>query len=203
MKVHQLPVGQMQNFCYVVSDEETGKCAVIDPSWDLDTVMETVTRNGLSAEYVINTHHHFDHTVGNEAIAGRTGARIIQHEESELKHDITVRDGSEIRIGSTMLSVLHTPGHSRDSICLVGDGKIFTGDTLFVGSCGRVDLPGGSARDLYGSIFGVLYRLDDSLVVYCGHDYGTSPVSTLGDEKKSNPVMRRVGEEQFVAMMGG
>jgi glyoxylase-like metal-dependent hydrolase (beta-lactamase superfamily II) len=132
-----------------------------------------------------------------------TGAKIIQHEVSTLKHDIIVKDGGTIRFGESEVTVFHTPGHSKDSICLVGDGKILTGDTLFVGNCGRVDLPGGSASELYHSLFDVLAKLDDELVMYSGHNYGTRPTSTLGQEKETNFVMQPRTEEEFVELLGG
>lgn len=199
--VEQVPVGRMQNFTYVVSDVGTRDAVIIDPSWDLAELDLIIKRNSLNVRYIVNTHHHFDHTTGNEQMARSTGAPVAQHEASELPHDVSLRHGDAVAFGDSALEVLHTPGHSKDSICLVGDGKIFTGDTLFVGACGRVDLPGGSARELYHSIFGALANLEDSLVMYPGHDYGASPTSTLGDQKQSNPVMRPVSEEQFVARM--
>ena len=192
----------MQNFCYVVVDEETNECIIIDPSWDLEKIEEVVSRNGLTVKYIVNTHHHFDHTIGNKAMADSTGAKIIQHEESDLEHDITVKDGEKIEFGNSTLQVVHTPGHSKDSICLIGDGKIFSGDTLFVGNCGRVDLPGGSAKELYHSLFDILYDLDDELTLYCGHNYGSSPTSSIGMEKKMNFVMQKRTEQEFVEMMG-
>ena len=202
MIVHQIQVGNMQNFCYVVADEETNECIIIDPSWDLEKIEEVVSRNGLTVKYIVNTHHHFDHTIGNKAMADSTGAKIIQHEESDLEHDITVKDGEKIEFGNSALQVVHTPGHSKDSICLIGDGKIFSGDTLFVGNCGRVDLPGGSAKELYHSLFDILYDLDDELTLYCGHNYGSSPTSSIGMEKKMNFVMQKRTEQEFVEMMG-
>lgn len=202
MIVHQIQVGNMQNFCYVVADEETNECIIIDPSWDLEKIEEVVSRNGLTVKYIVNTHHHFDHTIGNKAMTDSTGAKIIQHEESTLEHDITVKDGEKIQFGNSALRVVHTPGHSKDSICLIGDGKIFSGDTLFVGNCGRVDLPGGSAKELYHSLFDILYDLDDELTLYCGHNYGSSPTSSIGMEKKMNFVMQKRTEQEFVEMMG-
>ena len=202
MIIHQIPVGGMRNFCYVVADENTGRCIIVDPSWDLEKVDEVVTRNALKVLHIVNTHSHFDHTIGNEAMRDKTGAGIIQHEASHLPHDLSVGNGEIIHFGESTLHVLHTPGHTKDSICLVGDGKILTGDTLFVGSCGRVDLPGGSARELYHSIFDVLYALDDHTEIYSGHDYGRTPVSTIGDEKRTNVVMQKRTEEEFVRMMG-
>ncbi len=202
MKVHQILVGSMQNFAYVVEDDDTDEAIIIDPSWDLDKIEQIITRNNLKIKYIVNTHHHFDHTLGNESMAKSTGAKIIQHEESELQNDITVKDGDVINFGNSELRVLHTPGHSKDSICLIGDGKIFSGDTLFVGNCGRIDLPGGSAKELYHSLFDVLYSLDENLTLYSGHNYGPSAISTIGKEKATNLVMQRRTEEEFLDMMG-
>lgn len=192
----------MQNFTYVVEDEDTGKAIVIDPSWDLAEIDLVIQRNNLEIEYIVNTHHHFDHTLGNRAMAESTAARIVQHKDSGLDHDIPVQDGDRVEFGNSLLKVLHTPGHSKDSICLVGDGKIFSGDTLFVGTCGRVDLPGGSAKEIYHALFDTLYNLDDGLVLYPGHNYGFSKTSTIGQEKATNPVMQLQTELQFVRMMG-
>ncbi len=203
MAVEQIPVGQMQNFAYVVSDTDTGEAVIIDPSWDLAELELVINRDSLKVRYIINTHHHFDHTTGNEQMARSTGAPIAQHEASELYHDVPLRDGDVIRFGKSALGVLHTPGHAKDSICLMGDGKIFTGDTLFVGACGRVDLPGGSSRELYHSIFDVLSKVPDDVVMYPGHDYGSTPTSPMGEQKRSNPIMRPMSEEQFVARMTG
>ncbi len=202
MIVHQIPVGKMQNFTYVVEDENTSEAIIIDPSWDLQTVMNVVEKNGLKVKYVVNTHHHFDHTIGNEAISKQTGAKIIQHKMSQLKYDIPVSDGDTINFGNSELKVIHTPGHSKDSMCLVGDGKIFSGDTLFVGTCGRVDLPGGDARELYHSLVDTLRSLDDDLVMYPGHDYGSTPTSTLGTQKNTNFVMQPRTEQEFLEIMG-
>jgi len=202
MKVHQLEVGNMQNFTYVLEDEETKDAVIVDPSWDLDLVIETLERNSLKAKYVINTHHHFDHTIGNDAIVKHTKSKILQHESSTLKNDIRLSDGEKIKFGNSELTVVHTPGHSKDSICLVGDGKVFSGDALFVGNCGRVDLPGGSAKELYHSLFDIICKLDDNLVLYPGHNYGSSPNSTIGKEKKTNFVLQPMTEEEFVNFMG-
>ena len=202
MKVHQIEVGNMQNFTYILEDEDTGEAIILDPSWNLDEIQKVITRHDLKVKYIVNTHHHFDHTLGNEAMAKATEAKILQHEASTLKHDITLVDEQKIKFGNSQLTVFHTPGHSKDSICLVGDGKIFTGDTLFVGNCGRVDLPGGSAQELYHSLFDILYKMDESLVVYSGHNYGSTPISTLANEKKSNFVLQKRSEQEFVELMG-
>lgn len=202
MKVHQIEVGNMQNFTYILEDEDTGESIILDPSWNLDEIQKVITRYDIKVKYIVNTHHHFDHTLGNEAMAKETEAKILQHESSTLKHDIMLVDEQKIKFGNSQLTVFHTPGHSKDSICLVGDGKIFTGDTLFVGNCGRVDLPGGSAQELYHSLFDILYKMDESLVLYPGHNYGSTPISTLANEKKSNFVLQKRSEQEFVELMG-
>ncbi len=202
MKVHQFEVGNMENFTYILEDEETDEAIILDPSWNLDEIQKEIVRRDLKIKYIVNTHHHFDHTLGNEAIAKETTAQILQHEASTLKHDISLVDGQKIKFGNSELTVFHTPGHSKDSICLVGDGKVFTGDTLFVGNCGRVDLPGGSARELYHSLFDILGKMDENLVLYPGHNYGSTHISTLGKEKQSNFVLQKRSEQEFVELMG-
>jgi len=202
MRVHQIEVGGMQNFTYILEDEQTSEGIIIDPSWDLDKIEQLIKRNDLKIKYIVNTHHHFDHTLGNEGMKKLTGAKIIQHKVSELIRDIDVVNGDTIKFGNSQLSVLHTPGHSKDSICLMGDGKIFSGDTLFVGNCGRVDLPGGSSKELYHSLSDILYNLDDDLILYSGHNYGSNPTSTIGQEKKTNFVMQKRTEQEFIALMG-
>ncbi|MFB5598078.1 MAG: MBL fold metallo-hydrolase, partial [Nitrosopumilaceae archaeon] len=115
MIVHQIQVGNMQNFTYIVEDEDSSEAIIIDPSWDLVELELVIKRNNLKIKYIVNTHHHFDHTLGNEAMAKSTGAKIIQHEDSTLSHDIAVSQGDKIKFGNSELSVIHTPGHSKDS----------------------------------------------------------------------------------------
>jgi glyoxylase-like metal-dependent hydrolase (beta-lactamase superfamily II) len=202
MIVHQVPVGNMQNFTYILEDENTSEGIIIDPSWELDEIMRIVHKNNLTIKYIVNTHHHFDHTIGNDTIKKETGAPILQYKTSTIKHDLEVSDGDKIKFGNSELIVIHTPGHSKDSMCLIGDGKIFSGDTLFVGTCGRVDLPGGDARELYHSLVDILRKMDDNLVMYPGHNYGSTPTSTLGTQKKMNFVMQPRTEAEFLEIMG-
>ena len=202
MRVYQIQVGNMQNFSYIVADDDTNDAIIIDPSWDLVELELIIKEHNLNVKYIVNTHHHFDHTLGNDEMIQFTKAPVIQHEFSELKNDLVVKDGDFIEFGNTKLKVLHTPGHSQDSICLIGDGKIFTGDTLFVGNCGRIDLPGGSVKDLFHSLFDVLYSLDDDLVLYPGHNYGPSETSTIGQEKITNLILQKRTEQEFIDMMG-
>jgi len=201
MRVYQFEVGDMQNFTYLLEDEDSGEAIVIDPSWDLPDVLQTIERNNMKIKYIVNTHYHFDHTIGNDFMKKSTGAKIIQHKESALKNDMNVSDGDKIKFGNSELTVFHTPGHSKDSMCLVGDDKIFSGDTLFVGNCGRIDLPGGNARELYHSLFNVVSKMNENLVLYPGHNYGSSVTSTIGKEKKTNFVLQPRTEDEFVEFM--
>jgi len=201
MKVHQFQVGDMQNFTYLLEDEDTDEAIIIDPSWDLPDVLQTIERNNLKVKYIVNTHYHFDHTIGNDFMVKSTDAKIIQHKASTLKNDMTVSDGDKIKFGNSEVTVFHTPGHSKDSICLVGDGKVFSGDTLFVGNCGRIDLPGGSAKELYHSLFDVVSKMNENFVLYPGHNYGSFPTSTIGKEKKTNFVLQPRTEDEFMEFM--
>lgn len=202
MKVLQIPVGQMANFTYIVADEETGEAAIIDPSWDLEKVFDALKKYGWKAKYIINTHSHFDHVLGNEQVTKVTKAKIIQHKASQLEKDVAVSEGDTILLGSIEMKVVHTPGHSKDSMCLVLDGMVFTGDTLFVGSCGRIDLPGSDPKEMYESLLNRLASLDDKLVVYPGHNYGQAPTSTMGFEKKFNLVLQPRTQQEFLEFMG-
>ena len=200
--VLQIEVGQMSNFTYIVADEENGEAAVIDPSWNLDKIFQTLKKENWRAKYIINTHTHFDHVIGNEQVAEITSAKIVQHKNSQLDKDIAVSDGDMIEIGRIKLRVLHTPGHSKDSVCLLYDDQfILTGDTLFVGNCGRVDLPGSDAIEMYYSLFDRLAKLDEKLIVYPGHNYGPTSISTIGHEKKTNYVFKPKSKQEFLELM--
>ena len=189
------------NFSYVVADETSKEAAVIDPSFNVDAIVATVNERALKVRYVIDTHEHMDHTAGNEELAAVFGANLVAHRLSRVKKDLGVVDGDVIKLGKITIKVIHTPGHTRDSICLLIDGKLLTGDTLFVGECGRTDLPGGSSESLYDSLFQKLMKLDDSVEVYPGHDYGPRPHSTIGAERRTNYVLKNRTKKEFVEFM--
>lgn len=201
MRIAQIPVGNMQNFSYVVHDEQNNMGVIIDPSWDLEKIFQFLEINKISTRYIINTHTHFDHVLGNDHVAEITKAEIMQHEKSTNKKDRSVRDQEIINIGQVELEVLHTPGHSEDSICLIVNKEaIITGDTLFVGNIGRVDLPGSNPEEMYDSLAKVA-NLDDSLVVYPGHNYGITPTSTIVNERTNNPMLNFKTKEAFLKYM--
>jgi len=201
LRIVQIPVGNMQNFSYIIYDEHDKFGAIIDPSWDLEKIFEFLEKNRISAKFIINTHTHFDHVLGNDQVAEITKAAIIQHEKSTLKKNRSVREGDIINIGQVELEVLYTPGHSEDSICLIVNNEfIITGDTLFVGNIGRVDLPGSSPDNMYESLSRVA-KLDGSLVVYPGHNYGMTPTSTILNERTNNPMLNFKSKEAFMKYM--
>jgi glyoxylase-like metal-dependent hydrolase (beta-lactamase superfamily II) len=200
--VEQFLVGEMANFTYLLIDEKNNSCIIVDPSWDLEVIFEYIMKNALKINFIINTHSHFDHTIGNEQVAKLTGAKIMQHTSSPLHKDSALEDGDRITFGNSTIDIIHTPGHSKDSICLILDNKmILTGDTIFVGSCGRLDLPGGSASEMFDSIYGNLINLDSELVVLPGHHYGSKKTSSIREEKENNFVFKFKNKNEFLSFM--
>jgi len=195
----QIAVGAGQNFAYIIGDEDTKECAVVDPS-NPELVFNNATKNGMRIIYIINTHGHMDHIAGNDRLMRKTGAKLVAH-NSARKSDIKVGEGNIIKVGSLEIKVIHTPGHTPDSICLLVDNKLITGDTLFVGECGRTDFPGGDSRALHDSLFNKILKLDDNIEVYPGHDYGAKPSSTIGYERKHNYTLEPRTVEAFVRFM--
>jgi glyoxylase-like metal-dependent hydrolase (beta-lactamase superfamily II) len=207
--VKQIEVGNFSIFSYLVADEQAKEALFIDPSADHDLLLKEAASHGLTVKYIVNTHHHIDHSMGNKEMVRRTGAKIIIHEldapelltpardilemfgaEISPRADILVSDGQRIQVGSVALQVIHTPGHTPGGMCLYIDGMVFTGDTLFVGSVGRTDFPGGSYEELEQSIRTKLYTLPGNTVVLPGHNYGMSPTSTIQLERQTNAVVR-------------
>ncbi len=189
------------NFSYVIADEKSREAAVVDPSFNSDMIIRLLEDLSFSLKYVINTHWHKDHTEDNEKLKAGLGGKVIAHVVSKVDKDISVADGDVVEVGVVRIKVIHTPGHSPDSICLLVNGKVLTGDTLFVGECGRTDLPGGNSKDMYRSLFGQLLRLNDDVEVYPGHDYGVMPHSKIGFERKTNYTLEERNLEEFVAFM--
>ncbi len=206
MFVKQMEVGGFAVFAYIVACKVTKEALVIDPAAECERILEEAQSREYRIKYIVNTHSHVDHIMGNRRMKELTNADIIIHEReaSSLLHqspymmqmfgaepsppaDITVRDGDFIHIGDVSLKVLHTPGHSPGSISLYRKGMVFTGDTLFVGGVGRTDLDGGSWETLVSSIHKKLFTLPDETIVAPGHNYGDAPKSTIGKEKVYNP----------------
>jgi hydroxyacylglutathione hydrolase len=206
MYVKQIQVGGFAVFAYIVACKVTNEALVIDPAAEEDRIFKEAESKGYNIKYIVNTHSHIDHVMGNRRMKELTNAEIIIHEKEssaliqqspsmmQMFHaqpsppaDITVREGDMITVGETSLRVIHTPGHSPGCICLYHNGMVFTGDTLFVGGVGRTDLGGGSLQQLVSSIRDKLFVLPDETVVAPGHNYGDAPKSTIGKEKVYNP----------------
>jgi hydroxyacylglutathione hydrolase len=209
MFIEQRQVGQMAVFAYLVGDKESGEAVVIDPAADTDAIIAAAEKNKVRIKYIINTHGHVDHIGGNVDMKKKTGAEIIIHEDdaemlvdtpaamlrmfgakASPPADRTVKDGDLIEAGAVRLRVIHTPGHSPGSMVLYTAGYAFTGDTLFVEAVGRSDLPGGSGEVMFDSIQKRLCTLPDETAVLPGHNYGSTPTSTIGHEKRFNPFLR-------------
>ncbi|MDA4122019.1 MAG: MBL fold metallo-hydrolase [Thaumarchaeota archaeon] len=189
MRVEQIPVGPMQNFSYLVWDEGTGEGVAIDSGWEVESILEAAKRANVKVKYAIATHRHFDHAKTIRELADSLGAKVVAHERSEVPADVRVKDGEVLEVGGARVKVIYTPGHTEDSICLVEGKNLFTGDTLFIGNCGRTDLPGGSPEKLFHSLQDVILSLPGDLMVYPGHDYGEVKHRRLGEERKTNPTL--------------
>ncbi len=201
----RLVMGPLSVNCYIVACTSTNEALVIDPGDEAPRIVETAAELGWTIKTIVNSHAHFDHTGANAALKLHTGAQLLLHEEdlqllSHLKehaegYGITVepspepdrllKDKDTIKLGNLVFKVKHTPGHSRGGICLLSNEHVFVGDTLFAGSIGRTDLPGGNFQELINSIKTELLSLDDSTKVLPGH----GPESTIAEERNHNPFL--------------
>jgi glyoxylase-like metal-dependent hydrolase (beta-lactamase superfamily II) len=194
MLVKMFTVGMLGTNCYVVGDKDSGEAAVIDPGLDTESeaqhILDEIERNGLRIKYIINTHGHPDHNGGNQTLRNNSHAPILIHDaDASMLNgppaDRRLSEGDTIEIGNLKLRVIHTPGHSPGSIALLAEDYVFSGDTLFAGSIGRYDLPGASLNELVNSLKKLL-TLPDHVKVCPGH----GPVTTIGQERRSNPFLQ-------------
>jgi hydroxyacylglutathione hydrolase len=192
------------NYSYLIADKQTLEAAVVDSSYNADEISKIIKTQGLHLKYIISTHGHSDHTAGNKTLQQVfKDAKTVAYKQAHPKSDLPVDDGTQLSIGKTTIKFIYTPGHTPDGICLLVDNqKLLTGDTLFVGECGRTDLAGGDPKQLYQSLFGKILKLDDAIEVYPGHDYGAKPSSNIGYERKTNYVLQPRSQDEFVDFMG-
>ncbi|MEO5844254.1 MAG: MBL fold metallo-hydrolase [Caldimonas sp.] len=201
MIFEQVAIGGCQS--YLIGCADTCAGALIDPEVSqTDRYLALATRDGLRIRFVIDTHTHADHFSAASRIAERLGAMTVMHRASPAPGiAMRVDDGESIVLGKLRLQVLHTPGHTADSMCLAGEDRVFTGDTLLIGGTGRTDLPTGDPEALYDSLFGRLLKLDPALLVYPAHDYKGRGHSTIGAELETNPRLQQRDRAAFVQMM--
>ena len=204
----QLELGPMQNFVYLVGDPATREAAVVDPGWEVPKILAAAEQDGYRLTRAFVTHHHFDHTGGLPELLSaldipvhvhRDDARLVTVAPSSLR---LVSGGDTVQVGAIPVGLIHTPGHTPGSQCLMVNGRLLTGDTLFINACGRWDLPGGDPSKLYESLNVKLKALDEATVVYPGHNYAERPTSTIGDEKQTNPFMQAPSREAFLRAIG-
>ncbi|MGH7546624.1 MAG: MBL fold metallo-hydrolase [Gemmatimonadales bacterium] len=208
MKIIQIPNGQFVENSYIVIDEGRAECAIVDPGEEAGLIVHKLTAAGARPTAIWITHAHLDHVLGVPRLQRETGVPVYLHPADRELYDHAVQQGlafgiptpalpppdrdfvpgEEVRVGDLTFTVRHTPGHSPGSVCLVGDGVVFTGDVLFAGSIGRTDLPGGDGETLIKSIERELLPLPDSTIVYSGH----GPETTIGRERLGNPFLTGV-----------
>lgn len=204
----QLELGPMQNFVYLLGDPATREAAVIDPGWEIETILETLRRDGYRLRHIFVTHTHFDHVGGVAPLVAQTDALVHVHAAEAGRLPIEpgnlspVAGGAEVLVGRLPVTCIHTPGHTPGSQCVYVDGKLLSGDTLFIQGCGRCDLPGGDAEELYRSLTQRLSRLDDRTTLYPGHNYAKTPTSTLGQERRANPFLQPTSLHDFLVRVG-
>ena len=200
MIVRQFEVGTMRNFVYLLADIPGGEAIVIDSGWETEPIMNAARSLKVKVKFAVATHNHFDHTSSLRDLANSLGAKVVAHKDSPVEHDVSVVGGDTLQTGNTTIEVIHTPGHTKDSICLYDREHLFTGDTLFIGNCGRTDLPGGDVEEMYRSLHDVILKLPPSTVIYPGHDYGDVPFRELGEEARMNPTLSSRSLAEFLTI---
>ena len=206
--LRQLELGPMQNFIYLIGDPRTREAAVIDPGWEVPQILQAAEQDGYRLTSAFVTHHHFDHVMGLDALlqaldipvyVHRDDAKLVGVKRSSLK---PVSGGETIQVGGVPVTLIHTPGHTEGSQCLLVNGRLLSGDTLFIKACGRCDLPGGDPAKLYESLTTRLKPLEDETILCPGHHYADAPTSRLGDEKHENPFLGAPTLQAFLRLVG-
>ena len=210
LAVLQLEVGLLQNFNELIYDDVTLTAAVVDPAFEVDRLLRVAKEHGLTIAHVLITHTHHDHIDGLEEMATATGATVyvgageVERARAKAPHAriVELHGGEELAIGGEVVRTIATPGHTPAGISYAGGGAVFTGDTLFIGGCGRADFAGGDPRVLWESLQR-LCALPEETRVYPGHNYGKTPTSTIAWEKTSNPYLLCKNVDEFVALRMG
>ena len=199
-----LELGPMENFVYLIQDHASGRAAIVDPAWDVASMIALAERKGRRITDILLTHSHHDHINGIETVLEHYDAQLhlLQPEAQFWGQHLdlpTLHHGGDlIQIGETPVEVLHTPGHTPGSACYRVHNELITGDTLFVFGCGRCDLSGGDPNVMYDTLRQMRDTLPAETVIHPGHNYAVKPVSTLGEQAEGNPFMHFDEREDFV-----
>jgi len=203
--IKSFELGKMDNFVHLIYDIASKKAAVVDPAWDVSSIIEFIKAENLKLTDILLTHSHYDHINGLAMIRDAyPEAKIhLSVEEAAFwgnapKTAILHQDKDVIQLGETAIEVIFTPGHTPGSVCYYGDAKLITGDSLFIYGCGRCDLPGGDAAQLFFSLKDLVARVSPEALVYGGHDYGVEKVTTLAAQVAGNPFLQRTTSAAFV-----
>ncbi|MCE9624717.1 MAG: MBL fold metallo-hydrolase [Deltaproteobacteria bacterium] len=197
--LRQLEVGPMENFTYLIGDPVTRQALIVDPAWQVDTILRQAEADEMKVVGALVSHHHRDHTNGIEDLLEVHQVPIFvnkhdaPHVPEASEHLVKTDHGHEVSLGGLSVKCLHTPGHTPGSQCFEVRRHLVTGDTLFVHGCGRCDLPGGDPEQMYYTLTQKLMQMPDDTVVLPGHNYAPNPQSTLGEEKKTNPFLKTAG----------
>ncbi len=192
----QMEVGPMENFVYLIGDPETRQAVVVDPAWQVDTILHQAEKDDMKVVGALISHHHHDHTNGIEDLLNAHDCKIYinkhdaEYVEVPSSNLIRTDHGDEIQVGNLKIKFLHTPGHTPGSQCFHVQNHLVSGDTLFIKGCGRCDFPGGDPEQMYYTLTQKLMRMDDNTILLPGHNYAEKPQSTMGDEKKQNPYIK-------------
>jgi glyoxylase-like metal-dependent hydrolase (beta-lactamase superfamily II) len=214
----QIELGPMQNFVYLIGSMESRKIAVVDAAWEIDEILRIAAQDGMELTHAFVTHTHPDHVGGRFAgveiegiteLLSKSKAKVVVHKaEAEFLKGLAPSDivkaesGDKIDVGGIEIQLLHTPGHTPGSQCFLMENRIVSGDTLFIGSCGRVDLPGSNPEQMYYSLTQKLMALPDDTVLFPGHNYSDRTTSTMGEQKRINPYLQFHSLKQFLAALG-
>ena len=215
----QMECGPMQNYVYLIGDPTTRQAAVVDPAWEVEGVVQAAQQDGYTITKVLITHTHQDHTGGQlfgNHIPGvvellelvdvpvyvhQTEVHILQNVPDSSKRPTESHQVIDLG-GEVQITLIHTPGHTPGSQCFLVQNRLVSGDTMFIGACGRVDLPTSSPEEMYDSLTNKLMRLDDDTVLYPGHNYARQPSSTIGQERQHNPYVQCASLHEFLRAMG-